>query len=607
MAELKEFEVKRILRSDGADSGPGYWPAPAPSAAKKPVKDAPASATRQKAHMVRLEDDDPRFVDWRVKLGILLKQELAPNPDEGNPWYLQFPRGYWLYEKSKHLWVSGHPIKGKLYKTPQEFGLHLLWLMSTSADYRDCCCIHCNVPAMKPAVPLETAVPLPTPAAPAAPAAAPPKSTPTIPHKVTPVPLPTFPGQPKPKEPVNGPAPEKPKQTHVPIPSPAGAHLGQPQAPARTQAQTSQLQQAQPQPQPQPQAQPQAQPQPQPQQQVHAQARAANWSLQSPLLFRAGELVWYQNGNSWRLGVISAPGADRFEVLPIGHEAMTQQSVEKKDREMRPFHAFSVPGVSMPELQGKPFDATPWVEMFNYAGQDRVKRNNMLLDASKMAASKIDASYSFWSPLSQDMQAETVPFYGCFLGAERIELGDCLRVNAVAGDSVSWNDSSVLGVRRIILRTSNRQRSIVLVGTIYQIAKANDPFAQPVPVEDLPVPLQEETRWRNAVNPEQPWRWSLVKEDVVLEERSIRGRFYPTHHIMPILNEATFNAAVAERNVDSQYPYLNNRLDGAGTYIGFCYNRREALGASVAPAARLRLESMVREMERAGGNQAAAL
>ena len=81
MAELKEFEVKRILRSDGADSGPGYWPAPAPSAAKKAVKDAPASATRQKAHMVRLEDDDPRFVDWRVKLGILLKQELAPNPD----------------------------------------------------------------------------------------------------------------------------------------------------------------------------------------------------------------------------------------------------------------------------------------------------------------------------------------------------------------------------------------------------------------------------------------------------------------------------------------------------------------------------------------------
>ncbi|UNI21954.1 hypothetical protein JDV02_007892 [Purpureocillium takamizusanense] len=619
MAELKDFDVKRILRSDGADSGPGYWPAPAPSAAKKTAKEAPASAPRQKAHMVRLEDDDPRFIEWRIKLGILLKQELALNPDEGNPWYLQFPRGYWLYEKSKHLWVSGYPIKGKLYKTPQEFGLHLLWLMGTSADYHDCCCIHCNVPATKPAVAVETAVPLPMPAAPAAAS-----KNPSIPHKVTPVPLPTFPGQLKPKEPANG--SETQKQTQVPIPNPAGAHPGQPPAPSRSQAQlqgqtrsqgqpqTAQLQQPQPQPQSQPQPQMQPQPPPQsqppshsqPQSQAQAQSRPPKWSLQSPLLFRSGELVWYQNGNSWRLGVISAPGDDRFEVTPIGHEVVPQQPVEKKAKEMRPFHAFSVPGVSMPELQGKPFDATPWVDIFNYAGQDRGKRNNLLLDASKMAASKIDTSFSFWSPLSQDMQGETVPFYGCFLGAERIELGDCLRVNPVAGDSsMSWNDTSVLGVRRIMLRTVSPQRSIVLIGAIYQVVKADDPYGQPVPIEDLPVPLQEETRWRNAVRPEQPCRWSLVKEDAVLEERNIRGRFYPTHHIMPILNEAAFNAAVAERNFDNQYPYLNNRLDGAGGYVGFCVNRRDALGASVAASTRLRLEPFVREMERGGGNPAA--
>lgn len=508
--------------------------------------------------------------------------------------------------------MSGYPIKGKLYKTPQEFGLHLLWLMSTSADYRDCCCVHCNVPpATKPAAPVETAVPLPIPAAAAA------TSRPqSVPHKVTPVPLPTFPGQPKAKEPANG--SEKQKQTQVPLPTPAGAHPTQPPAPARPQAQsqvqapspgqaqTAQVQQpqAQPQPHPQPQSQPQSHSQAPPQAQT--QARPPSWSLQSPLLFRAGELVWYQNGNSWRLGVISAPGDDRFEITPIGHEAVPQQPVEKKAKEMRPFHAFSVPGVSMPELQGKPFDATPWAELFNYAGQDRVKRNNMLLDASKMAASKIDTSFSFWSPLSQDMQSETVPFYGGFLGAERIELGDCLRVNPVAGDSMSWNDSSVLGVRRIMLRTVNRQRSIVLIGAIYQVVKADDPFAQPVPIEDLPIPLQEETRWRNAVRPEQPWRWSLVKEDAVLEERSIRGRFYPTHYIMPILNEAAFNAAVAERNVDNQYPYLNNRLDGAGGYVGFCFNRRDALGASVAAGMRLRLEPLIREMERAGGNTATA-
>lgn len=83
MTELKEFDVIRVCRSDGRDTGPGYWPvaaAPAAGAARKTGKDT-ATTTRVKAQMIRLEEDDPRFVEWRIKLGILLKQELAPNPE----------------------------------------------------------------------------------------------------------------------------------------------------------------------------------------------------------------------------------------------------------------------------------------------------------------------------------------------------------------------------------------------------------------------------------------------------------------------------------------------------------------------------------------------
>lgn len=87
MAETREFDVIRVARSDGADMGPGYWPAAAASttaATKKPVKETgPGSekAPRTKPQMVRLTEDDPRFFEWRIKLGILLKQELAPNPE----------------------------------------------------------------------------------------------------------------------------------------------------------------------------------------------------------------------------------------------------------------------------------------------------------------------------------------------------------------------------------------------------------------------------------------------------------------------------------------------------------------------------------------------
>jgi hypothetical protein len=86
MADTKDFDVVRIARSDGADTGPGYWPVTSTGGAapaKKGTKDASAAekAPRTKPQMIRLAEDDPRFVEWRIKLGILLKQELSPNPE----------------------------------------------------------------------------------------------------------------------------------------------------------------------------------------------------------------------------------------------------------------------------------------------------------------------------------------------------------------------------------------------------------------------------------------------------------------------------------------------------------------------------------------------
>lgn len=83
-ADTKDFDVVRIARSDGADTGPGYWPS-TNTAPKRTGKDVAAAAVektpRVKPQMTRLAEDDPRFIEWRIKLGILLKQELSPNPD----------------------------------------------------------------------------------------------------------------------------------------------------------------------------------------------------------------------------------------------------------------------------------------------------------------------------------------------------------------------------------------------------------------------------------------------------------------------------------------------------------------------------------------------
>lgn len=78
MADTKDFDVIRVCRSDGADTGPGYWPVTAPAAVKKAATE---KAPRAKPQMTRLDENDPRFVEWRIKLGILLKQEASLAPD----------------------------------------------------------------------------------------------------------------------------------------------------------------------------------------------------------------------------------------------------------------------------------------------------------------------------------------------------------------------------------------------------------------------------------------------------------------------------------------------------------------------------------------------
>lgn len=525
---------------------------------------------------------------------------------EGNAWYVHFPRGYWLYEKSKHLWVSGYPIKAKLYKTPQEFGLHLIWLLSPSVDYMDCCCIHCNTPSLarNPSAADGAAPMLPPNASSSKPPAAFPK--------VSPVPLPNMPGQQLPTKQtpsaqISHPAQPLPVAQSATLPATAEPAApaalpppsqSQPQvyepAPASgpTQNQAlSALPETQPQAQPQALVQPQKQPRP----------ASIKWSLQAPFLFRAGELVWYQNANSWRLGVIAAPGNESFQLTPIGHCAAEQPNVTKVCKEMRPFHAFSVPAVMLPDLQNKAFDQVPWETLFLQAAQDRAKRNNLILDASKMAASKIDASYSLWCPLSEDMSADTMPFYGCFFGAERIEIGDCVRVKPPAGDGGGvLNDSSVLGLTSIVVRKGS-PGTVVFRGNMYQLAKQPDDSSSATLLESLPPALQDETRWRRQLSSSQPWGWTLVNENVTLDEQAVRGRFYPTQRLMPILNEPAFNAAVAEGNVESQYPFLNNRMDGSAGYIGHKANRRETLGASVPTDARFMLEPLIREMGRPVG------
>ncbi|KAG6139895.1 hypothetical protein E4U38_007833 [Claviceps purpurea] len=660
MSDTKDFDVIRIARSDGADTGPGYWPNTSGAPKKIAGKEvAMADKTpRGKPQMTRLAEDDPRFIEWRIKLGILLKQELSPHPEEGNPWYIQFPRGYWLYEKSKHLWVSGYPIKSKLFKSPQEFGVHLIWLLTSSSDYKDCCCVHCNhsnqarlAASMDELliVPNETAVPAPVSASASTTTKSGPSTPTTLPaaassHKVTPVPLPQIPGK-KPTPPAVASVPVTRSPTAKPARPISNTPLPQPQARAQPQSQAQRSQsQTNSQPQSQPQSQQQQQQQPQPQSQTQAQAQAqprpqsqpqsqqqpqqqpqqqqlkpppnqsqtqaptqqpqpVRWSLQGSLLFRIGELTWYQNGNTWRLGIIcaSTPNSNQFSMLPIGHALVPQEPVTKTLTDLRPFYAFSLPPVvALPNLKDKTFDQVPWDTLFRTVANDPAKRELLALDASKLAASRIDASYSLWCPLHKEHpNADPAPFYGCFFGAERIEIGDCLRIKPFPSDPALAHDSLIMGLRYIFTQKEH-PGAVFFRGNVYQLATVTNTNDTPRPLiaqDQLPIALRDEAAWRSQLQPPaKPWRWTLVKEHATLNEQFVKGRFYPIHRLMPILDRANFEIALARGRIEDQIPYLNNRMDGGVSgYVGRKVNRLDCLGVTVKQGSRIGLEDAIRE------------
>ena len=310
--------------------------------------------------------------------------------------------------------------------------------------------------------------------------------------------------------------------------------------------------------------------------------------------------MWYQNGNTWRLGIIRAQSGNNHEIIPLGFGMVIPQNVAKNDADMRPFQAFSVPPVTVPDLADKVFDEIPWEPMFRANVNDAPKREVILLDASKLAASKIDYSYSLWSPISEDPQAKSITYYGCFLGAERVEIGDCLRIRQLPAELNITAEQPIMGVR-FIFTSKDFAGALFFHGHIYQQAESSTDPAALVLEDQLPIALRDESNWRNRVNPGKSHGYILLRENTVLNEQSIRGRFYPSHQLMPILNPQGFQAALAQGQMDDQYPYLNSRMDGAGRYVGQRHNRIDTAGASIPQGMRLALEQHIREETYGGG------
>lgn len=338
---------------------------------------------------------------------------------------------------------------------------------------------------------------------------------------------------------------------------------------------------------------------------VQAAAQQAKETIS--LLFRTGELVWFTNGQNWRLGLIVQSNGGTHQVVPIAHGMIIQPPVSRTDKDLRPFYAFTVPPPMREDLKGRSYDEIPWGEFIKglAAGPNpKGELSVLVLDASKLAALKIDQSYSLFTKLSQnDMPA----YWGVFLGAERIEIGDTLRV--AAPQNYAHEPGVYLGLEAIVLQPG---QGVLYGGTLYQLKEGptgQGGVGESIHEQGLPRALREEAVWRKSVAPDVPVDYRYLQPNAWFREQDVKGRFYPTHRLAPIMNPQLFTDAVQSRNLAQAYPALNGRLDaaaGAAKISTRKANRVETAGPSIPHGIRFAFEPYVQEEVSAGVGGVAA-
>ncbi|RMZ29642.1 hypothetical protein D0859_06251 [Hortaea werneckii] len=535
--------------------------------------------------------DEVKSLDWRRKLGGMLARELAWKDQAGQTedigyMLASFPEGYRLFEhvkkterdgktevKSKNhaggandrqdAYLYGHPSgRKKRFRSPADFFPHLLWLSTDeSGDPDNCGCKICSPEDLENAIPgAKVKVERSTDVKPVVSQAAVPAAR---------------------QSSISG---SRVKQ-EPPLPTPV-----------RTPSVSTPIV-----------------PTPLPQRKFHDQHIDSQYHT---FMYRPGETVWFRRGQAWGLGVVLrrwvATGDQyNYTVQPLSWPGDYPQPVTKSsDQEMRPWLAWSVPRFTndvLNNLQEPPsYDNADWQGMLH----KRYGNGDMEVDGSILAAKAVDCTYT---PFNFSKSVEPEPgltekhYDGLYLGAEKIWVGDPVRLQTANGTDIMVVHSVVEGRRVSAMGNQVLQQSCYLIGDVYSISTVphSNP-ALPTPASPsnnphLPLRLTEDLANRNARSiaaRRQASFWKLVATQRRLEISDVKGRWYEASLLLPILQQQQYDESARQGLIQEASQYMNSRGD--------CQNsnrspslprvertlkkkdtRKEALGRAVPPNAEI--------------------
>jgi hypothetical protein len=324
-------------------------------------------------------------------------------------------------------------------------------------------------------------------------------------------------------------------------------------------------------------------------------------------LCRPGEIVWFERGNgAWGLGVVvrrwipndasKTSSASKFPqnymIQPLSHPFKTlPQEVITSEYALRPWLIWSPPPYCHSKLNNVrdlTYDTADWNDIQRGAFGDSTSMS-MVIDGSILAARAVDCTCTPFELLKGrvDEGISVRHYNGLYLGGEKLWLGD---IAILHGN----NCEDVIVITDIIERTPASQpptpfsgipprSTLTIVGDVYT------PRYQPAQeYQHIPLRMREDLRLRNSVlqsyNPKSSrLYWHLLRTNQSLDVEMLRGRWYESSIILPLVEGPRYNQLKAEEKIASVGRKLNARLPARDNKVVSRYNssRIEALGKSV--------------------------
>ena len=321
-------------------------------------------------------------------------------------------------------------------------------------------------------------------------------------------------------------------------------------------------------------------------------------------IYRIGELVWFNRGTAWGLALIvkrdsvSEPQQQgirsraRYLVQPLSHPYQHPElKLMTSDDMLRPWLAWSAPGPTHRSLTQKSYANIDWKAVV--AGQ--YGPGDAEVDGSIFAAKQVDESLTLVSPLSNNtITTGERTYLALFLGGEKIYIGEPVRLRINQGHDV-------MVIHQIIEKlkpnsTNINLASVHLVGDVYRYTTIPyDPANPRLPANPhLPARMKADLEFRNSIT--VPIKrihsyWNLLQSAVRLSISDLKGRWYESSILLPILRGSNvFAADVQKGEITDVGDWINGRGDAnaAAGKTGTRFRERlEAIGKAVPPGLKL--------------------